>query len=68
LAGRKPVLFVILVNFHAPGAGSAIPIRIRNRIHADPDPKHWFKATKSLEKNPTSQKVSILISLLQGVA
>jgi hypothetical protein len=39
LKGRKPGLFIHLVIFHAPGSGSAFPVRIRvqeiqiNRIH-----------------------------------
>jgi hypothetical protein len=33
------------VNFHAPGSGSAFPIRIRiqdSQMNKDPDPQHWF--------------------------
>jgi hypothetical protein len=37
---------LIMVNFHAPGSGSALPIRTRIAksmlIHADPDPQHCF--------------------------
>jgi hypothetical protein len=45
LKGWKSNLFVILVNFLAPGSGFAFAIRIRLRIqesqlNADPNPKH----------------------------
>ncbi len=46
LKGRKPGLFVNLINFHAPGSGleSALQIRIQiqdSQMNTDPDPQHW---------------------------
>ncbi len=40
------ICFLILVNLHAPGSGSAFPIRIRiqnSQMNADPDPQNWFQ-------------------------
>jgi hypothetical protein len=51
LKGRNQVPLKILVNFHAPGSGSAFPIRIRiqdSRMNADPHPQYSDKPTKVL--------------------
>ncbi len=53
--GRKPGFFVnfCLLPCHAPGSGSAFPIRIRtqdSQMRTDPDPQHWLEGEQEVAK------------------